>query len=148
MINISKNLYRLNILEEISMLFLTVVLPHLPSGSSNSLDSSSPASSSLYFCHSAFVSVAPSLTHIFSRSASCPPPLSQTNCPLCLSPSVSFISVVLCAPLHLSPSTPLFSAFICFWPQVGRPHIQRPVALLILLKAPAPCASSLSVCFL
>ncbi len=55
---------------------------------------------------------------------------------LFFSPSFSFISIILCGPLHLLPSTPLFSAFICSWPGVGRPHIQWPVGLLIFLKAP------------
>lgn len=37
-----------------------------------------------------------------------PPALWQTNCP-----SVSFISIISCVPPHLSPPTPLFSAFTC-----------------------------------
>lgn len=94
---------------------------------------------SIFVSLSPFVSVVASLAHIFSRSASCSPPLSDTNCPsdaLFLPLFLFHLHHFVCSSsLHLSPSTPLFFAFICFWPGVGRPHIQWLVALLIFLKA-------------
>lgn len=58
--------------------------------------------------------------------------------------SFPFMSIVLCAPLHLSPSTPLSSAFICSWPADRRPLIRRSAASPIFCPA-LPLVSSFSV---
>lgn len=96
--------------------YKTVVHPHLPSGTSNSLSSTSPPliltpPLSIFVSLSPFVSVVPALAHIFPRSASYAPPLSDTHCPsaalflspLCLSsPSFGVFIFISQPPCHFS----------------------------------------------
>lgn len=122
--------------------YRTIVRPHFPSGSSSSLNSTSLLlfGTPLLSIFALFLPLSllsrPSPT--FSQGQ--PPALLLSELPivpllLSFSPSFSFISIILCAPLHLSPSTVLFLGFHLLlalsWPF---PH---PVAyaLLIFLKA-------------
>ena len=113
----------------------------------NSLDSASPLLLllllllllSISVSPPPFVSVVPSLAHVSSRSASCPPPLSGTSSPL-FSPAFSFISIISCALLHLSP---LHATFLPFHlvPAKTRPSshpMARCVAHFFFLKARLP----------